>query len=51
MEIDLKLTQEEVNFVLSVLGELPTKTGSWVIVQKIKTQAESQTIKPITEEK
>jgi hypothetical protein len=38
-EIELNLTIEEVN---SLLGELPTKTGAWNLVVKIKQQAEAQ---------
>jgi hypothetical protein len=42
MEIALKLSVEEVNSVLQVLGELPSKTGAWPLIIKIKTQAEEQ---------
>ena len=42
MEIALKLSIEEVNSVLQVLGELPSKTGAWPLIVKIKTQAEEQ---------
>lgn len=41
-EIDIKLTAEEVNFVLAVLGNLPTQSNAWPLMQKIKAQAESQ---------
>lgn len=41
-EITLTLTAEEVNAVLQVLGEMPTKTGVFPIAVKIKEQAESQ---------
>lgn len=40
--IKLELTLEEVNAVLAVLGDLPTKTGAYPLVLKIKEQAESQ---------
>jgi hypothetical protein len=40
--IDLKLTVEEVNAILQVLGELPAKTGVWPLIVKIKEQAEPQ---------
>ena len=40
--IELKLTVEEVNAVLQVLGDLPTKTGAWPLIVKIKEQAEPQ---------
>jgi len=42
MEITLKLDINEVNSVLQVLGELPSKTGAWPLILKIKEQAESQ---------
>jgi hypothetical protein len=41
-EVTLTLTIEETNGILQVLGELPTKSGAWMLLQKIKTQAESQ---------
>lgn len=46
MEIKLTLTVEEVNAVLQVLGELPSKTGAWPLIVKIKDQAEPQVPKP-----
>jgi hypothetical protein len=48
MELTLKLTVEEVNSVLQVLGELPSKTGAWPLIMKIKQQAEAQVEKPET---
>jgi len=42
MDVNLSLNVDEVNFLLQVLGELPTKTGAWNLVQKVKQQAESQ---------
>jgi len=42
MEITLKLSIEEVNAVLQVLGDLPTKSGAWPLIVKIKEQAEPQ---------
>jgi len=38
----LDLTIEEVNAVLAVLGELPTKHGFYPLVVKIQEQAKSQ---------
>ena len=40
--MNLELTVEEVNAILQVLGDLPTKTGAWPLIVKIKQQAESQ---------
>ena len=42
MNITLEFTVEEVNAILGVLGDLPTKVGAWPLVVKIKTQAEAQ---------
>lgn len=40
--MELNLTVEEVNAILQVLGDLPTKTGVYPLAIKIKEQAESQ---------
>lgn len=42
MEIALKLTVEEINAVLHTLGNLPTSSGAWPLVVKIKEQAKAQ---------
>jgi hypothetical protein len=42
MEIQLTLTVEEVNGILQTLGQLPTSSGAWPLVVKIKQQAEEQ---------
>jgi hypothetical protein len=44
--IKLELSVDEVNFILQVLGELPTKSGVWPLVMKVKEQAEPQVPKP-----
>ena len=41
-DITLTLTVEETNAILQVLGDLPTKSGAWNLVVKIKGQAEAQ---------
>lgn len=40
--IKLELTVQEVNAILGVLGDLPTKSGSWPVIVKIRAQAEGQ---------
>lgn len=40
--VKLELTVEEVNAILQVFGDLPTKTGAWPLIVKIKQQAEPQ---------
>ena len=42
MEITLKLAVDEVNGILQTLGQLPTSSGAWPLVVKIKTMAEEQ---------
>ena len=42
MEIKLNLDINEVNYLLQTLGELPTKTGAWTLLAKIKEQADPQ---------
>lgn len=42
MQINLTLDLQEVNAILGVLGDLPTKSGAYPLVLKIKEQAESQ---------
>lgn len=44
--IKLELTVEEVNAILQVLGQLPTSSGAWPLVVKIKEQAEPQVPQP-----
>lgn len=41
-DINLSLSLEEVNFLLQVIGELPTKTGAYALLMKMKAQAEGQ---------
>lgn len=42
MEINLSLNVDEVNAILGTLGQLPTSSGAWPLVVKIKEQAEDQ---------
>jgi hypothetical protein len=40
--VTLELTADEVQGILTVLGDLPTKTGAWALIKKIEEQAEAQ---------
>lgn len=40
--ITLTLTVDEINAILGTLGNLPTSSGAWPLVVKIKEQAEAQ---------
>jgi hypothetical protein len=41
----LELDINEINFVLQTLGELPSKSGVWPLILKIKEQADAQLVK------
>ena len=42
MNIKLELATEEVNAILQTLGQLPTSSGAFPLLMKIKGQAELQ---------
>jgi hypothetical protein len=44
MEITLKLTLDEVNAIVSILGEMPTKAGLYPLLMNIRAQAEPQVV-------
>jgi len=41
-EVTLTLSIEEVNAIVQVLGDLPTKSGAYPLVVKISEQVKSQ---------
>lgn len=42
MELNITLTVEEINAVLQTLGNLPTSSGAFPLLMKIKQQADAQ---------
>ena len=40
--VSLVLTINDVNAILNVLGELPSKTGAWPLIVNIREQADAQ---------
>lgn len=46
MNIKLDLAVEDVNFILAMLGDLPSKTGAFLLMMKIKEQADPQVPAP-----
>ena len=40
--MNLELDVNEINFVLQTLGNLPSSSGVWPLIVKIKEQAEAQ---------
>lgn len=49
-DIQLSLTLDEVNAILATLGNLPTQSGAWPLLQKIKAQAEACVAQPAQDE-
>jgi hypothetical protein len=48
--MNIQLDINEINFILQTLGELPSKTGVWPLILKIKEQADAQVPKePVPE--
>ena len=44
MDLPLKLTIEEINYVLGLLGEQPNKSNTYPLLIKIKQQADGAVI-------
>jgi hypothetical protein len=47
MEINLKLTVEEVNMLLGVLGQMQNSSGTYPLLVKIKQQGVQQIQTPV----
>ena len=47
--MNIQLEQNEFDFICNVLGELPTKSGAFIVLQKLKLQNAS-TAMPETKE-
>ena len=48
MQLDLE--PHEINAILTVLGDLPSKSNAWPLMMKIKAQTESEEVKPAEED-
>lgn len=48
--MNIELDINEINFVLQTLGNLPSSSGVWPLIVKIKEQAEAQLPKEKTVE-
>lgn len=48
--MNIKFSPEELNFVMQVLGELPTKTGAFMVLKNIEAQVAEQQPKTDTPE-
>jgi len=38
----LELSNDEVQYLMNLLGEQPTKTGAWIVLQNINQQVQKQ---------
>ena len=45
-DVSLNLNIAEVNFLLQVMGELPSKSGAFPLMMKVKAQADAQIAPP-----
>ena len=43
-EIPLLLTPDEINFLQQLMGETPSKSGAFMLMQKIKQQSDAAAI-------
>ena len=42
--MQINLEEHEINAILAVLGDMPSKTGTWPLMMKIKVQADAQLV-------
>ena len=40
--MNINLEENELNAILAILGDLPSKSGTWPLMMKIKVQADAQ---------
>lgn len=40
--LNIRLTIDEVNAVINVLGQMPTSSGAWPLLMNIREQAQAQ---------
>ena len=42
--MQINLEENEINAILAILGDLPSKSGTWPLMMKIKVQADAQMV-------
>ena len=40
--MNINLEENEINAIFAILGDLPSKSGTWPLMMKIKVQADAQ---------
>jgi hypothetical protein len=48
--VQINLDENDINVILAILGDMPSKTGTWPLMMKIKVQADAQLVEPEEEE-
>tara|TARA_R100000908_G_scaffold59807_1_gene36610 strand:+ start:679 stop:861 length:183 start_codon:yes stop_codon:yes gene_type:complete len=48
--VQINLEENEINTILAVLGDMPSKSGTWPLMMKIKVQADAQLVEPEEDE-
>ena len=48
--LQISLDENDINVILAILGDMPSKTGTWPLMMKIKVQADAQIVDPEEEE-
>ena len=43
--MQINLEENEINAILAILGNMPSKSGTWPLMIKIKGQADAQLVK------
>ena len=44
--MQINLEENEINAILAILGDMPSKSGTWPLMMKIKVQADAQIVDP-----
>jgi len=42
--VQINLDENEINAILAILGDMPSKSGTWPLMMKIKVQADAQIV-------
>ena len=42
--MQISLEENEINAILAILGDMPSKSGTWPLMMKIKVQADAQMV-------
>jgi hypothetical protein len=48
--LQIELSENDINVILAILGDMPSKTGTWPLMMKIKVQADAQLVEPEEDE-